>query len=165
MNIRNKTKILDINQIKPYANNAKKHPDWQIEKIKESIQKYDYLQPIVVDMSGCIVMGHGRYEALKLMGEKSVEVVQVDIAENEAKKLRILDNKIISSEWDNEILQAEIEEIYGDNKDIEKMISEVGVNYDEIKMPDFEPVGIEEQGRLDQKEPTVCPECGHSWQK
>ena len=29
--------------------------------------------------------------------------------------------------------------------------------------PDFQPVGIEEQGRLDQKKPVICPECGHEF--
>jgi ParB family chromosome partitioning protein len=30
----------------------------------------------------------------------------------------------------------------------------------ESEVPDFQPVGIEEQGRLDQKKPITCPECG-----
>jgi len=30
-----------------------------------------------------------------------------------------------------------------------------------IVAPDFEPVGIDEQGRLDQKATCTCPECGH----
>ena len=29
--------------------------------------------------------------------------------------------------------------------------------------PDFQPVGIDEQGRLDQKSPIVCPHCGESF--
>ena len=28
------------------------------------------------------------------------------------------------------------------------------------EVPDFQPVGEDEQGRLDQKKPVVCPECG-----
>jgi ParB family chromosome partitioning protein len=28
-------------------------------------------------------------------------------------------------------------------------------------MPDFEPVSVDEQGRLDEKKPIECPECGH----
>jgi len=30
----------------------------------------------------------------------------------------------------------------------------------EGETPDFQPVGVEEQGRLDQKKPVICPECG-----
>ena len=29
--------------------------------------------------------------------------------------------------------------------------------------PDFQPVGIDEQGSLDQKAPVTCPECGHEF--
>jgi len=29
--------------------------------------------------------------------------------------------------------------------------------------PDFQPVGIDEQGRLDQKKSVTCPECGHEF--
>ena len=32
-----------------------------------------------------------------------------------------------------------------------------------ITPPDFQPVGIDEQGRLDQKKPVTCPECGHEF--
>jgi hypothetical protein len=30
-------------------------------------------------------------------------------------------------------------------------------------VPDFQPVGIEEQGRLDEKQKHICPECGHAF--
>jgi len=33
----------------------------------------------------------------------------------------------------------------------------------EEQTPDFQPVGIDEQGRLDQKKPVTCPECGHEF--
>jgi hypothetical protein len=29
--------------------------------------------------------------------------------------------------------------------------------------PEFQPVGIEQQGRLDQRQPLECPACGHTW--
>lgn len=30
-------------------------------------------------------------------------------------------------------------------------------------VPDFEPVGIDEQGKLDEKKKVICPECGHEF--
>jgi hypothetical protein len=33
----------------------------------------------------------------------------------------------------------------------------------EVKPPEFEPVGIDEQGRLDQKSPIKCPYCGEEF--
>lgn len=36
----------NINDIKPYENNAKKHPQKQIDKIKKSIQEFGFNDPI-----------------------------------------------------------------------------------------------------------------------
>jgi hypothetical protein len=33
----------------------------------------------------------------------------------------------------------------------------------ESEVPDFQPVGVEEQGRLDQKKPVTCPHCGEEF--
>ena len=40
-------------------------------------------------------------------------------------------------------------------------LKEMLISSDEV--PDFQPVGIDEQGRLDQKKPVTCPECGHEF--
>ena len=40
-------------------------------------------------------------------------------------------------------------------------LKELLISSDEV--PDFQPVGIDEQGRLDQKKPVTCPECGHEF--
>jgi hypothetical protein len=29
--------------------------------------------------------------------------------------------------------------------------------------PNFQPTNVDDQGKLDEKKPTVCPECGHEW--
>jgi len=42
---------------------------------------------------------------------------------------------------------------------VQKLISEIAEN-EGIIPPDFQPVGIDEQGRLDQKAKVICPECG-----
>ena len=54
MDITNK-KLADII---PYAKNAKKHNKVQINNVAESIRQYGFVQPIVIDCSGVIVIGH-----------------------------------------------------------------------------------------------------------
>lgn len=65
----NKNKLniefIDINDLIPYQNNAKKHPQKQIDKIKKSIEDFGFNDPIAVDGNNMIIEGHGRYEALK----------------------------------------------------------------------------------------------------
>lgn len=55
-------------KITPYSKNSKKHPKKQIEQVANSIKEFGMNQSIVVDNQGVIIVGHGRYEALKLLG-------------------------------------------------------------------------------------------------
>lgn len=43
---------MSIEAIRPYARNAKKHPNSQIENVAQSIQQFGFVQPIVVDGGG-----------------------------------------------------------------------------------------------------------------
>ena len=90
-----KTKTININDLKPYENNAKLHTGSQIEQIKQSINDYGYVFPIVIDNENNIIAGHGRYEALKELDYQDVSVVVVDnLTDEQVKQLRLLDNKI-----------------------------------------------------------------------
>ena len=42
---------IDIENIKIYEGNAKKHPDWQIEQIMKSIQEFGFNDPVAVDQN------------------------------------------------------------------------------------------------------------------
>ena len=105
-------KNVPIDSLKPYARNAKKHPQTQIENVAESIRQFGWVQPIVVDGSGCIVIGHCRYEASKRIGLTEVPVVEVsDLTEEQIRKLRLLDNKLNESPWDVSLLEADIADL------------------------------------------------------
>lgn len=54
-----------LNEIVPYAKNAKKHDKKQIANVAESIKQYGFVQPIVIDRDGVIVIGHCRALAAK----------------------------------------------------------------------------------------------------
>lgn len=101
---------MDISKIKPYAKNAKKHPTKQIKQIAESIREFGFNQPVVIDKNGVIIVGHGRYEAAKLIGMLEVPVIQLDITEQKAKAYRLADNKLNESEWEMDLV---IEELKG----------------------------------------------------
>ena len=62
-----KIEYVPIDSIKKYRNNAKLHPQEQIEQIKKSIQEFGMNDPIAV-WNNEIVEGHGRYEAVKQLG-------------------------------------------------------------------------------------------------
>ena len=98
--------------IVPYANNTKKHDETQIKNVAESIKKYGWVQPIVIDNDGTIVIGHCRALAAEKLGIKEVPCVVVsDLTEDEINALRIVDNKTNESPWDFDLLSAELPEI------------------------------------------------------
>ena len=98
--------------IVPYANNTKKHDETQIKNVAESIKKYGWVQPIVIDNDGTIVIGHCRALAAERLGIEEVPCVVVsDLTEEEINALRIVDNKTNESPWDFDLLSAELPEI------------------------------------------------------
>ena len=98
--------------IVPYAKNTKKHDETQIKNVAESIKKYGWVQPIVIDNDGTIVIGHCRALAAERLGIEEVPCVVVsDLTEEEINALRIVDNKTNESPWDFDLLSAELPEI------------------------------------------------------
>lgn len=98
--------------IVPYARNTKKHDETQIKNVAESIKKYGWVQPIVIDDGGTIVIGHCRALAAEKLGIEEVPCVVVsDLTEDEINALRIVDNKTNESSWDFDLLSAELPEI------------------------------------------------------
>ena len=102
--------------IVPYAKNAKKHDNRQINNVAESIKQYGFVQPIVIDRDGVIVIGHCRALAAKKLGMEEVPCVCVDdLTPEQVRKLRIVDNKSNESDWDLDLLADEIADLdFGD---------------------------------------------------
>ena len=105
MNIESKL----LADIVPYAKNAKKHDNRQINNVAESIKQYGFVQPIVIDRDGVIVIGHCRALAAKKLGMKEVPCVCVDdLTPEQVNALRLVDNKSNESDWDFDLLADEI---------------------------------------------------------
>ena len=139
MNIESKL----LADIVPYAKNAKKHDNRQINNVAESIKQYGFVQPIVIDRDGVIVIGHCRALAAKKLGIKEVPCVCVDdLTPEQVNALRLVDNKSNESEWDYDLLADELAELdlsdfdfdFGIDTDAEKEITDVV----EVDIPDFD---------------------------
>lgn len=101
-----------LSEITPYAKNAKKHDKTQIANVAESIKQYGFVQPIVIDRDGVIVIGHCRALAAKKLGMKTVPCVCVDdLTAEQVKALRLVDNKSNESDWDFDLLKDELPEL------------------------------------------------------
>ena len=118
--------------IVPYAKNAKKHDNRQINNVAESIKQYGFVQPIVIDRDGVIVIGHCRALAAKKLGMKEVPCVCVDdLTPEQVNALRIVDNKSNESEWDFDILPDELAELDLSDFDFDFCIEDDEEDFDE----------------------------------
>ncbi len=100
---------VDINSIKPYKNNAKKHPQEQIEQIKRSIEQFGMDDPIGV-WNNEIVEGHGRLIACKELGYDEIPIIRLDhLTDEERKAYTLAHNKLtMNSDFDIDILNEEL---------------------------------------------------------
>ncbi len=102
----------DIKELKPYKKNAKKHPKEQVERIANSIKEFGFTQPVIIDKNNCVVAGHGRILGAKKAGLKQVPTVMLEeLTEEQIKAYRLVDNKLNESDWDNVLLEQELEEL------------------------------------------------------
>lgn len=105
---------ININNLKPYKNNAKVHTPEQIEQIKKSIQEFGMNDPIAVwGKDNLIVEGHGRLEALKQLGYNQVDCIRLDhLTDEERKAYTLAHNKLtMNTDFDFDILNSELEDI------------------------------------------------------
>ena len=102
-------KQVRLQELRPYEANAKKHDDRQIKNVAESIRQYGFVQPLVVDRNGVIVIGHCRFLAAQMLGLQEVPCVCVDdLTPEQVNALRLVDNKSNESGWDYDLLAAEL---------------------------------------------------------
>ena len=135
-----KTEDLLVADLTPYDRNAKKHDDRQITNVMESIRQFGFAQPIVVDKNNIVIIGHCRLIAAKRLGLRTVPVLRMEeLTEEQAQKLRLLDNKLNESAWDMELIAEDIPELDWSNFDIDWGLPEMedaNVDVEEVETPE-----------------------------
>lgn len=109
-----KIEYLPITDIEPYENNAKKHPEKQIDQIAESIRKFGFADPIAIwGENNTIVEGHGRLFAAIKLGYEEVPVIRLDsLSDEQRKAYGLIHNKLtMNSGFDKEKLEIELAQI------------------------------------------------------
>lgn len=103
-----KVKSVKLSEIFPYYDNPRDNTN-AVEPTKESIKRFGFVKPILVDKAGVIIAGHTRYVAAYQLGMEFVPVVYSDMDDEMAKKYRILDNKLAEkSSFDEDQLLEEL---------------------------------------------------------
>jgi hypothetical protein len=102
---------LAVDTLRPYAGNARTHSKKQIRQIANSIQRFGFCNPVLIDHHGQIIAGHGRVAAAKLLGIQQVPTVKLSHLSDVDKRAYILaDNRLAEKAgWDREILAIELQ--------------------------------------------------------
>ena len=102
-----------IENIRPYENNPRKIPQKAVDAVAASIKEFGFKQPIVVDKSGVIIVGHTRLKAAEKLGLAKVPVIVAsDLTDEQARAYRLADNRTGEiAMWDRPILDDELRRI------------------------------------------------------
>jgi len=98
----------------PNPRNVRAHPESQIEKIKQSIQAFGFLNPIIISQNGEVVAGHGRLTAAKALGIDTVPCILADhLTENQRRLYMLADNRIQEDAgYDEDALARELKDLF-----------------------------------------------------
>jgi hypothetical protein len=105
--------MMPLRSLKPAQRNARTHSKKQIRQIADSIERFGFINPLIVDDHGHIVAGHARAAAAKLLGPKQVPVIRLShLNTTEIRAYMLADNQLAAKAgWDREILAVELEEL------------------------------------------------------
>ena len=99
-------KELSLKELKPAAYNPRKKlkkGDKEYEKIKQSLLKFGYVDPIIVNEDLTVIGGHQRLTVLKDLDYETAKCVIVKLSKEDEKALNIALNKI-TGQWDEALL-------------------------------------------------------------
>jgi ParB family transcriptional regulator, chromosome partitioning protein len=160
-----KTGKILASQVQPHPNNPRKHPQIQRDAVAASFDELGQIAPIIININnGLLVDGEERsWLALAQNQDVELDVIYVDLTEAEhLKALAYFDATGDLAVYDAAQLDALLQEVNSDSPAIQRMLSDLATDIG-LTPPDFQPVDIGEQPRLDQKSPVICPECGHEF--
>jgi len=108
-----KIELIPIGTLTPYAHNARTHSRRQIRKIAKSIEKFGFVNPILIGDDLTIIAGHGRVKAAKLLGHKKVPALRLShLSDTERRAYVLADNKLaLDAGWDREMLVLELQSL------------------------------------------------------
>lgn len=136
-------KIVNIpfDELIPYENNPRKN-DGAVNCVINSIIKFGFKIPVIVDNNNVIVAGHTRLKAAAELGLKEIPcIIADDLTPEQINAFRLVDNQTAAlSAWDYEKLEQELESIKNINMsefDFDIQVREIAVDdaFD-IKLPD-----------------------------
>ena len=125
-----KIEHVSVEELIPYAKNARTHSDTQVAQIAASMTEFGFVNPILLGEDNIIIAGHGRLMAAKMLGMNKVPTIRLNhLNEAQRRALVIADNKIAENAgWDENLLREELSAL----GDLDFNIDLLGFNPEEL---------------------------------
>ena len=166
--MQHKQMSVKIDKVKNLERNARKHSPAQIQQIEESIKRFGFLSPIVIDENNVCVAGNGRLEAARKLGLTEVPAIRAGgLPPDELRAYALVDNRLSeTSEWDPAILKEELDDLM---IKLDMDLECVGFAPDEIESlvgKLVTPIDIDDEKPPKEKEMMElhCPKCGFTFE-
>ena len=103
-------RLVPIEKLVPYVNNARTHSPEQIMKLRSSLREFGFINPVIIDRDYGVIAGHGRILAAK---EECISEVPCVFADHltEAQKKAYIGSILVS--WDS---GGSINIVYGEDE-------------------------------------------------
>lgn len=169
-----KIQKINLNQLKHYSLNCKKHNQKNIDAIKHSVVEFTQYKPLVISKRNFeIIVGNGTYQALKQLNFEYADCIILDLSEEQQKILNIADNKTSDlSVWNQNLIDK--------LKNFDSQLMNI-LNFDDKFLKKFEkiqkikkqPIEFSEDDVILQSEQKIlvsqnrkikCPCCGRQFQ-
>ncbi|EJQ5572682.1 ParB/Srx family N-terminal domain-containing protein [Escherichia coli] len=127
-----------LQELSPYAHNARTHSPEQVAQLVESIKQFGWTNPVLIDEKGEIIAGHGRVMAAEMLKMDSVPVIVLSGLTDEQKKAyRLADNRLpMNAGWDEDLLRMELSDLINADFDVSLtgfIPTEIDELYDDTK--------------------------------
>jgi ParB-like chromosome segregation protein Spo0J len=155
---------IDPKTLTPNPKNWRRHPEHQRDALADVLGEVGWAGAALFnEQTGKLVDGHLRLDVALRRGDDAIPVLVGSWDEaDEAKILATLDPIAALATADAAALDSLLREVNTGSAAVMDMLAELAEGAG-VTPPNFEPVGIDEQGRLDEKEKICCPECGHEF--
>ena len=123
--------LRNVDDLIPYARNARTHSPEQIQKLAGSIKEFGFINPIIISQDGGVLAGHGRIMAAQKLGIKQVPcVIESHLTDAQRRAYILADNRLaLDAGWDEEMLKIELAEL----KEMDFDLDFTGFSDDELK--------------------------------
>lgn len=102
--------MLPVAVLKAWPRNARLHTTEQVKQLAQSIRRFGFTHPVLIDEDDRILAGHGRVRAARQLGLTEVPCLRIDHLSPAEKRAYVLaDNKLaLNAEWDQKLLAEEL---------------------------------------------------------